>query len=143
MRDFRGYMVVQVVSEMPGYKGVYRMPPYPSSHPEEAEAMDQYVFGDFKDEMQNDLIADLQSARKLLEMFRDKPTSYELIFVSNGDEEPEGIQADAFGYDVANAGGEWWSPVSEFPRRPNFQAFRDKLNQAGLFSQREDAQAFL
>jgi hypothetical protein len=143
MSSRRGYLVVLSEFEIPGYQGVYRMPPYPSPHAEEAEAIDKYVFGSFKSEAAGDLIPSVEDARKLLKMFRSSPRAFEIIYVTSDEDGPEGVESEELGYDVANCQGEWWSVIADFPGSSQFDEFCKGLNSYGLFSQRTWAERFL
>jgi hypothetical protein len=126
----------------PRYKGADRLPPFPSEHAEESEAINEYVFGPYKD-LDTTAITDITRARELLRLFGNSPRQYELIYVSNSHEAPP---ADAspvrLGYDVTNSGGDFYSLVGDFPDR-GFDRFQCELNQFGLFCERTAADNFL
>jgi hypothetical protein len=84
MNRSEGYLVVLKnvadagYTESFGYKGIDRLPPYPTDEETEAEALDAYVFGDFKNE--DGLIPTLEAARILLKQFSGSLRKFEIIF---------------------------------------------------------------
>src|SRR5260370_41610443 len=83
-----GYLVVmrepQAASALQVYRGVCRMPPYtlppePPEFPEEIEALDAYVFGEYRDENCCDLIPQRPRARESLAKFNGSRREYEII----------------------------------------------------------------
>ena len=162
-KELRGFLVVLQEQEyppwvtrraMPTYKGVYRIPAAPTPGepaeiPEEAEALDAYVFGDFKD-CDTNLIPAYDKAVKLLGMFSRSPRRYEIIFCcTHGEEEQlerlasESLSVQPLGYDVAGVEGDYWSIVDDMPESPWAEPFRARLNGHGLFSNKEDAEQYL
>lgn len=69
----------------PSYRGLYRMPPYmlaPLTDPidtVEAEPLDDYVFGDYKDE--EALIPTLERAKELLHRFKNHHVNSRSFFL--------------------------------------------------------------
>jgi hypothetical protein len=146
----KGYLVVLVRSEEwqhslnKNYRGMDRLPAYPSNLPEEQSALDEYVFGKYKNK--EGLIPSLKKARNLFDLFRWSPRSFEIIYceVYKNNQELQGKSHCKFlGYDVAGIGGDFWSPVGDFPIEWYMRPFLMQLNEHGLFSTYGDAAAFL
>ena len=126
------------------YRGVYRIPPYPSKIAEEERAMDEYVFGDFKSE--EGVIASLERAKDLLELFAMSPRRYEVIYYETIDEAESAETTHALrllGYDVAFATGDRWSIVMDYPEHVQMEKYKNLLNNVGLFDQPVAAERFL
>lgn len=156
-----GFLVVLEIKEYldwtglppnPLYKGVDRLPaaPIPGDPPlfaEEAEALDAYVFGDFKD-FDTNLIPTYQKAVELLQMFERSPRQYEIIYCCGDEKDLEELsqqefRIEALGYDVASVTGDCWSIVDDMPDSPWAEPFRTRLNAHGLFPNKEDAEQYL
>ncbi len=110
-------------------------------------AIDEYVFGSYKDEATN-LIGSLEDAHRLLGLFSSSSYEYEIIYCCYGPEEArtiaaEGIDTEERGYDVALLQGDGWSIVDDFAQGAWACSFRKGLNEFGLFVRREDAEAYL
>lgn len=145
----------------PRYLGVDRIPTYPSpgypfDYPEEADALDEYVFGDVKSEETN-LIPDLATALKLLTKFSSSPRDFDVILCSTGPNDVifKTLMSDKFvvlgydvlgvtplGYDVAAVKGDSWSIVYDFAAGDWAKPFLTCLNQYGLFRERSDAEEY-
>ena len=120
------------------------MPYYPPSLPEEANAVDAYVFGGYRDD-QTGVILTLDRALGLFELFRLSSRAYELIYISSTPFGPpsEEVALKEFGFDVAGPGGDFYSVVYDFPKSKPLYPFLSRLNDAGLFSDAESAEQFL
>ena len=131
----------------PRYSGVDRVPSYPSDYGEESDAIDKYVFGDFKDTESN-VIVSLDEALELLRMFSASPRHYEIIFCCDG---PESValrelgreKIVCLGYDIATTRGDGWSIVGDFCAGEWAARFAERLNEHGLFNTRSDAESYL
>ena len=131
----------------PRYSGVDRVPTYPSKYREESTAIDEYVFGDFKD-MESNVIPSLPKALDLLKMFSASPRTFEVIFCCDGPdaESLQRLNKDKIvhlGYDVAVVTGDGWSIVDDFSGSEWAAHFAERLNQNGLFAARSDAESYL
>jgi hypothetical protein len=150
--SYGGYLVVlrqpdraqDYVNLNPRYRGANRIPYYPASIPEEIDAMEEYVFGPYRDE-RLDFIPTLVRARSLLTKFENSPRRFELIYVTTDHVKPppDAEKAVELGYDVATVGGEFYSIVDDFPKHTAFNAFQNRLNSSGLLGSPECAQKFL
>ncbi len=147
----RGYLVLLVEDE-PGeaprpnakYQGVDRLPPNPTVFPDEVEALDEYVYGDYKEE-DSSLIPTLHRARELLTMFDDASRDFELVYCEADDfvnELQAGADYELLGYDVAGVSGDCWSIVADFTAEPGFEEQSSKLNNFGLFDHAHDAEKY-
>ncbi|GIW91995.1 MAG: hypothetical protein KatS3mg110_0036 [Pirellulaceae bacterium] len=158
-KELRGYLVVLPYSEnrlltadgltwdVDTYQGAGRVPAYHvesqgSPYPEEREAIDAYVFGDFKD-YETNLIPTYEKAVELLQMFSRSPRRYEIIFCCSDETDAKnvslpGAQLERLGYDVACLDG-YWSIVLDMPYSDWALPFRKLLNSNGLFDRKEDA----
>jgi hypothetical protein len=156
MTSSTGYLVVLKTPEWPPswgarlndrYSGVDRVPAYPSDFPEEAAALDDYVFGHLKSEDTN-LIPDLASATDLLNRFSSSPREFEIILCCPGPDSPEyqallqAGRAVPLGYDVASF-GDYWSIVDDFASGQWATQFLTRLNEHGLFREQRDAEDYL
>jgi hypothetical protein len=156
MTSSTGYLVVLKTPErQPGggsrlndrYSGVNRIPAYPSAFPEEAVALDDYIFGTLKSENTN-LIPDLASATDLLNRFSGSPREFEIILCCPGphSKEYQALQpnlAVPLGYDVALVKGDGWSIVDDFASDQWATQFLTRLNEHGLFREQRDAEDYL
>lgn len=129
------------------YHGVDRVPPYPSDDEGEQDALDQYVFGNYKDGATN-LIPSYAAALRLQRLFLSSKHRYEILFCCKGPEavknlEQGNVDIEHLGYDVAAVRGDYWSIVDDFSRNEWASEFRRKLNPFGLFPQRTDAEEYL
>src|SRR5262245_51723759 len=96
----RGFIVVLVnpkdfltTEDNPTYRGVDRLPPYSHKIPEESEAIDEYVFGDYKSK--EGAIPTLEKAQELLQLFRHSRRQFEIIYYETMDENPRDRPRDA------------------------------------------------
>ncbi len=131
----------------PRYHGVNREPSYPSEYEEENDALDEYVFGEYKD-LETDLIPSIELAREVLESLSGLRRSFELLFCCHGPDdeaiqEVEGNRLVPLGYDVAFVTGDGWSIVSDFSDGDWARPFCSRLNENGLFNTRIDAESYL
>ena len=151
-KPLRGFLVVLSEPEYrsprnPRYFGVDAQPASPSDFPEEAEELDQYVFGRFKEPVTN-LIPTYERARQLLDAFSKSPRKFEIIFCGYGLDD---LNLEAFaplkmqglGYDVAGVSGDGWSIVCDMPESDWARPFIASLNEFGLFQTRLDAENYL
>jgi len=151
-----GFLVVRSVEAAGGrevksprsrYHGVDRVPPWPTDDEGEQDAVDQYVFGQYKDDATN-LIASFAAAVRLQRLFSSSRYNYEILFCCA---EPEDVRTitervveiEHLGYDVAGIGGDYSSIVADFSPSNWASHFRKRLNAFGLFSRRGDAEAYL
>ena len=129
-------------SRNPRYRGIDRLPPYSPANADDREALDEYVFGNYKND--EGLIPELALARELLSKFTRSHSELEIIYVADHESAatnvPSGIQF--LGFDVAGE-SPFWSIVGDFPPDPASQVFVDVLNNHGLFASKEDAQKYL
>ncbi len=119
------------------------MPAYPSDEMGEADALDEYVFGDWKDDQ--GFIPTLDRANELLERFARSSRRFEVIYASQADRYDAGCVPTTenfrfLGFDVAS-GTPFWSIVADLPRELLFVATR--LNENGLLDQIRDAKEYL
>ena len=141
-----GYLVVLVESEYvlptnPRYRGLYRLPPYPSRVPEEEQAVEDYVFGSYKNK--EGLIPESALARELLTRLSKSPRRFEIIYARAYAGGRELLQAEPLhflGYDVG-CPSPFWSIVGDFPIELSSHSAR--LNEYGLFKEVGDAEAYL
>lgn len=129
------------------YLGIDRVPEYPPTDALEAKAMDEYVFGDYKNPDTN-LIPTFELANKLLSAFAASPRKFEVIFCCEGPDCPYLRSLDAqkkqeLGFDVTGLSGDYWSIVGDIPDVEWTEAYKHSLNSFGLFNTREEAQRFL
>lgn len=158
---YRGFLVVLQVPEWPqyfrpglpdNYRGLYRMPPRPHpgempKYPEEAEAFEADIFGDYCDD-ETGLIGSYDKALELYKLYSRSPRAYEILYCCEG---PEGladlpadrVEAEVLGYDVVCMPGDLWSIVLGMPSEDWTVAFRQRLNQYWLFDNPEDAEKYL
>jgi hypothetical protein len=153
-----GFLVVLLDGEYhnprnPRYLGVDRVPaqPFPGGeldYPEEAAAMDAYVFGDYKD-IESNVIPDYDRARELLEAFSSSRRAFELLMVCSGPEDPirtrcgEAASQTPLGYDVASVSGDCWSIVEDIPESDWARPYLARLSDAGLLPSRQIAERYL
>jgi hypothetical protein len=129
------------------YHGVDRVPPWPADDESERDAIEQYVFGDYKDDATN-LIPSFDAAAKLQRLLSSSERSYDILFCC---EDPQGVRnitqrgvdIEHLGYDVAGISGDYWSIVADLSRNDWASRFRKSLNEFGLFSRKADAEAYL
>lgn len=139
----KGYLVVlerpeRSLPNNPKYRGLDRLPPQPALLRQEAEALDAYVFGKYKDA--NGLIPSEERARELRDLFAVSPRSFEIICVETVDDESSPPRRTLLGYDVA---GEtpFESAVGNWPGQL-FAECRVRLNEFGLFQSADEAKEF-
>lgn len=146
----QGYLVVnakQGTPSNPAYRGINRVPPYRiGDGGKVAPAMDFYVFGDCKDE--SNLIPSFEVADGLSHSLSASGQPHEVLVCGDSPSahiflEVVGPPIQHLGYDVAGIDGDYWSIVSDFPSAPWAEAFRDKLNENGLFDSAADAGRYL
>ncbi len=155
-----GYLIVLVDSGYinalnPNYAGVDRLTPYAphpyATHfPEETEVLEDYVFGDHKRRDDSSLIVEYSKALELWRRFAVSRRAYEILLCSSGpaDGEIENIDPRSatiisLGYDVAGISGDCWSIVQDLPDSQWAQPYVQRLNGHGLFTTRQDAEAYL
>lgn len=158
---FRGFLVVLQVPEWPEYfrpglpdtyRVLSRMPPAPHpgetpEYPEEAEAFEASIFGDYYDD-ETDLIGSYERAVELYRLFSRSPRAYEIVYCCEG---PEGLadlpadraEAEVLVYDVVCIPGDLWSIVLGMLPSDWTGPFRARLNEYWLFDNREDAEKYL
>jgi hypothetical protein len=129
------------------YRGVDRVPPYPSDDEDEQEAVEQYVFGNYKDDATN-LIPSFDAAVRLQRSLSSSKHRYEILFCCEDPKavqgiEERGVHVEHLGYDVAAIRGDYWSIVADFSANDWAARFRSCLNALGLFTRKEDAEAYL
>jgi hypothetical protein len=130
------------------YRGVDRVPEYPASIIEEAEALDEYVFGDYKD-IDTNLIPDLCAARRLLGKISISGRQFEIIVICSSPVDSSltnlgpSIVIEELGYDVAGISGGYWSIVADVPAARWAETYIASFNQNGLFCTREQAEHYL
>lgn len=131
------------------YSGVDRVPPYPADDENEQHSVEDYVFGDYKDEATN-LIPSFDSALRLHCALSSGGHKYEIVFCCEDSDsdavhriERNGLKIEHLGYDVANLRGDYWSIVGDFSRSAWASHFRGGINEFGLFRRRADAEAYL
>lgn len=129
------------------YRGIDRVPPYPSDDETERAAVEQYVFGEYKDDDTN-LIPTLDSALLLYSLLQPSRYRYEILLCGSDSHvvhgiDLEGLDVEHLGYDVAVVRGDYWSIVGDFSQSDWARPFRNQLNNYGLFSQKEDAVEYL
>lgn len=111
----------------------------------EAEALDEYAFGNYTNEQ--GFIPDLESARKLLSLFAKSPRKFKIIYCRERQGQaklPSSEQEIHFlGFDVAGSESPFWSIVVNFPSEPKAKEFLSRLNKDGLFEFFKDAQEYL
>lgn len=148
MSSTQGYLLVlrqpEILPTNPRYRGIDRMPPYPSDIMEEQGALDDYVFGHYKNK--EGVIPSLELARDLLSRFASSPRQFEIIHVRTAGptmSPPMDTPGYRFlGVDVAGD-APFWSIVGDLPNEPAAVALQAGLNQYGLLHSLEDAQAYL
>lgn len=149
MNTAQGFLVVvrspkdALQSSNPCYRGLDRMPPYPTENDAVEEALDEYVFGEYKNE--EGVIPSLDLAKELLKRFNSLSQKFELIYTLSCDEARPALQPQEFtslGFDVA-CHAPFWSPVGDLPIGVEIKSFRDRLNEHGLFAFFEDAKEYL
>src|SRR2546425_8550530 len=147
----RGYLVVLAEpteflegSKNINYRGIDRLPPYPSKFPEEGQAIEEYVFGEYKSE--EGVIPSLEKAKELLALFRDSPRLYEIIYYETLDEAGlanKSGKGEFLGFDVALSKGDRWSILADFPEHPAMDRWASRVNDHGLFDSVDLAEGFL
>jgi hypothetical protein len=137
----------------PRYVGVDRLPPYYlgdellTQYPEEAQAVDDYVFGNYKDDYT--VIADYSKALELYRRFSVAQRKYELLFCGSGPDDPLLLSLRdlttnvPLGYDISGIGGDSWSIVGDFSSSDWAGPYLAQLNDNGLFNSRDDALQYL
>lgn len=151
MERTSGFLIVLAADEPevsrsprnPRYLGIDRVPAYPSAQPEEAAAIDAYVFGEYKDE-DSGLIPDFRAARELLELFSSSPRHFEILRLTElrAPEDALAPQYRLLGFDASGRNGDFWSITGDFPEEGAMSSYRQLLNQNGLFGDPETAFRF-
>ena len=148
MEKVQGYLIVldrpechkNVLNEK--YKGIDRVPAYPSSFEQEEPAMDLYVFGDYKNE--EGFIPSLDKALELWRGFSCSPRDFEILFCRDHTFDKSFSANHVYlGYDISSVGGDFWSIVGDFPSHPAMQQYLTSLNNVGLFESASIANSFL
>ena len=136
------------------YTGVDRLPPYApppySTHfPEETTAIEDYVFGAYKD-ADPSLIIDYSKAIELWQRFKVSRRPYEILLCCSGPDDQSitevkqrGASIAPLGYDVANIRGDCWSIVGDYSVGEWAKLHVEGLNNNGLFNTRGDAEQYL
>lgn len=130
------------------YKGVDRVSPYPSDDKNEQAIVEQYVFGDYKDDATN-LIPSFDAAVRLQRSLSSSSKHrYDILFCCEDSKGAQGIEergmhVEPLGYDLAAIWGDYWSIVADFSPSDWADRFRSCLNEFGLFTRKEDAEAYL
>jgi len=148
-----GYVVALVRPENrniknPQYCGIDRLPEYPSRVEQESQALDQYVFGDYKD-LNSNLIPTFVKALKLWTDFSVSTRDFEILLCSTGAIESEisGISQHAklepMGFDIAGVTGDYWSIVNDIPGCEWSRKYAKEINEFGLFNTYDIANSFL
>ncbi len=117
------------------YRGVDRLPQYPSNILSEREANEFYVFSGVR--LDSGLIETLNQATDLLKMFEKSPRKYEILFCSFDDDQKQYEQEGHLlflGVDVASISGDCWSIVKDYPCHQEMKKYLPLLNENGLFS---------
>ncbi len=133
----------------PKYHGVDRVPPNSSAIPQEQSAIDDYVFGDYKD-IDSNLIPEFAKAYELWQRFGDSPREFEIVACCRDPDDPllttipSGTSRTlSLGYDVAGLNGDCWSIVEDFARSEWARHYHLLLNDNGLFDVKTDAENYL
>ena len=129
-------------SRNPQYKGIDRLPPYSPHEQFKQEALEDYVFGKYKDEA--GLINDLSLAQELLARIKNPTQEFEVIYVRQYKEACEINWEPGFrflGYDVAGH-SPFWSIVGDLPPEAE-STFSERLNEFGLFDSSKEASTYL
>jgi hypothetical protein len=154
MNVTQGYIVVEKRpadlrrSRNPRYRGLYRTVPWSQKKYNEGW-LDPIMRGYTDDK---GLILTLERAREALSIYAENQPaeSLELVYGRVWEEtedvpQPEGLPRGAryLGIDVAAPWSAFWSIVGDFGPELPVQSFLTKLNEHGLFSSKDDAQALL
>ena len=124
-----------------------RVPPYPTDDENEQDALEQYVFGDYKNDATN-LISSFDSAVRLYLLLSLSKHRYEILCCCKDPEvvrsvERDSVEIEHLGYDVAAVRRDYWSIVADLPQKSWTSRFRNRLNGFGLFARRADAETYL
>jgi len=147
MKGLRGFLVVRAPDTGMRYRGVDRVPPYPTDDESERAALEEYVLGDHKDDTTN-LIPSIDDAVRLQRSLSSRAGKYEVLFCCENPDivrtmEWGGVDIEQLGYDVAAIRADYWSIVSDLSKNEWASKFRSRLNEFGLFAGRADAEAYL
>jgi hypothetical protein len=138
----------------PRYAGADRLPPYYlgedllKQYPEEAQAVDDYVFGGYK-HSDYSIITDYSKALELFRRFSQATRKYELLFCGSGPDDPLLISLRdlatnvPLGYDISGISGDCWSIVGDLSTSEWAKPYLARLNDNGLFHSRDDAERYL
>lgn len=157
-----GFLVVLKIPQYPewmgpglpeNYRGVDRLTPMPipgdpPEYPEEAEALEAALWGDYYPDEGVNLIPSYEKALDLYRLFARSPREYEIIFCCENPEDLAmlkelGLEAEVLGYDVSLITGDRSSIVLGMPESQWVEPFRRKLNRHWLFDTRKDAEEYL
>lgn len=146
-----GYLVVlktsyeSDISLNKRYRGIDRLPPYPTDIVEEKDALKQYVFGDYKNE--DGFIEEISNAHELEEKFDISNREYEIIFcISKLDKsinKENDFSGKLLGYDIADCKTPFWSSLNDYPTDKYMSKYLSELNESGLFDSIENAMEYL
>ncbi len=130
----------------PRYRGIGRMPSYPTEYIEEAPVLDDYVFADYKS-LETNLIPTYARAVELWERLRISRREFDLLAWCSGPNDAFlthfSAQKRILGYEVAGISGDYWSIVDDIPSTTWTERYRQQLNSNGLFDDRSVAEAYL
>ncbi len=149
MKPTQGYLVVltQLGTQFgpginPRYRGICRIPTWPSAFAAENSALERYVL-----ELRNEdgFIDNLAVARGLLLDLRDSPREFEIInCVQVSSAFPQvAAKHPLLGYDIIPIRADYLSRVGCFPADLRVKKYRSMLNRFGLFNDSADAFAYL
>jgi hypothetical protein len=130
------------------YEGVDRVPAYRFGGTRRDEAMEAYVFGEYKDPSTN-LVPTLSAARRLCSwLSASKRERYEVLYCCESSRAQSwlagsGSKVEDLGYDVASLGADYWSIVGDMPQDVWVRPHRKRLNSHGLFSSHDEATSYL
>ena len=127
----------------PAYRGMCRIPTWPSDDPREDALLDKYVF-----ELRNDagFLDDEGVARQLAsDLEKASGRGFEVLACSEivAPEATSLVLRHVIGYDVAGRDPAFWSIVLDFPLTHASEPFLRQLNAEGLFSSAVAAEDFL
>jgi hypothetical protein len=150
MNELNGFLVVLAPGQEgttgrrnSRYRGLSRIPSYPSKYDGENPVLDRYVF-ELRDD--NGLIPTLSIAKDLQRaLAAQSPRQFEILRTAmmRGDDTPHPSTGHFLGFDVTTSKGEFWSIVKDFPSDATVDSFANRLNDNGLFSDMGDAFDYL
>jgi hypothetical protein len=127
----------------PRYRGIYRIPTWPSKVEAENPLLEKYIFELVSD---NGYIEDLETARWLYDGLRACGRAFEIIHCTLVDASPVPKLPPfhiELGFDVVPIRGDYLSRVGRFPIDERMERFRVRLNENGLFPNVQIAQEFV